>query len=169
MNQKMIAVLGLSLTLAPLAAQAHGRHWHDRDDDDDDQVQVSPPPVQPGGHYEWRQVNRWIPAHGEQVFVPGFCGVRPWFHRVVCTPGHYGQRWVPGHYEQAGQWVWIADPVQTYPQYQEPAPAYPQDPDEQYPESAPPAYPEQVAPSGFELRAGPRGVSVGVQIAAERR
>lgn len=166
MNQKLIAVLGVSLTLAPFAAQAHGRHWHHDDDDDRDEVvRVAPPPAQPGGHYEWRGVNRWVAGRGEQVFVPGSCAVRPWFHRVVCRPGYYGQRWIPGHYEQGGQWVWVPDPVQTYPQYQEPAPSYPE---EDEPAPSGPVEPAP-APSEFQLNAGPGGVSVGVRLTADVR
>lgn len=167
MKHKMLAVLGLSLALAPLAAQAHDRD-HDGDwDDDDDQVQTAPPQAQPGGHYEWRSVNQWVPAQAQQYVVPGSCFTRGWgwHHRTFCSPSHYETRVIPGHYIQGGQWVWVADPAPVYPQYPDPD-QYPQYPDsnEQYaPDPAPQQY--QPAPTGgFDLRVGPRGVRVGLHV-----
>jgi hypothetical protein len=150
MTNKILVVLGASLALIPLAAQAHDHdgRWRDREV----AVRPAPPLHQPDGHYEWRTVNQWVPEHSEAVVVPGEC-VRRGRHgrRVVCRPSHTEQRWVAGQYVQNGQWVWVANPAPIYPAYGNYAPP------------APPRH-VPVTPSGFELEAGPGGVRVGIHL-----
>lgn len=64
------------------------------------------------GHYELRPVNRWVEGRYEEYYVAGRCEVRrhhrhPRHARRYCTEGYLAQRWVPGHYVQASEYVWV--------------------------------------------------------------
>lgn len=126
MNNTLLAVAALSLSLAPLAAKAQpvpppGTHAAVA-------VQprtvvpvraVRPPPpatVRPGGHYVWRTENVWIPARTEWVQEDAQrCRVNPAGHVKCKTVKHPRTvaRTIPGHYEASGRWVWV--PYETIP------------------------------------------------------
>ncbi len=64
------------------------------------------------GRYERRMVSRWVQGRYESVWVPETCEARGSHHRYhyrpkFCVAAHYEQRWVPGHYEQVQDWVWV--------------------------------------------------------------
>lgn len=67
------------------------------------------PPGHERGRYELQTVQRWVPGHYEQVWVPEQCRTGHW-GRTRCRPGYSEQQWVPGRYEQAQQWVWVRTP-----------------------------------------------------------
>jgi hypothetical protein len=122
MNHKHTLIgLALSLsTLLPTAALAH-----------DYGASLPPPPPGAGtynagrydghsasgvpshrGRYESRTVNRWVPGRSVSVWVPESCswrgGGRHHHHRPkFCVAAHYEQRWVPAHYEQVQEMVWV--------------------------------------------------------------
>ncbi|MEW6435404.1 MAG: hypothetical protein AB1730_28240 [Myxococcota bacterium] len=85
-------------------------------------VAQRPPPIpivapqqSPHGRYEWRDVQRWVPATSTQVWVEGRCvtrrhGRRGRFEHTRCTPGHYETVTTPGRYETRQEWVWVAFP-----------------------------------------------------------
>lgn len=100
----------------PLAAwaptpQAYGQ-WAERPS--------RPPPGRPAfdpvpGHYEQRTVSAWVEGRYEQRFVPEKC--RQSHHsrhgregKWRCRPAHEVRTWIPGHYEQRPQWVWVELP-----------------------------------------------------------
>jgi hypothetical protein len=66
-----------------------------------------PPPARQNGRYELRQVQKWVAGHYAQVWVGQDCSDQSRRYIRKCEPGHYEQRWVPGHYEQAEEWVWV--------------------------------------------------------------
>lgn len=69
------------------------------------------------GHYELRDVQRWVEGHYADVWVPERCReLPPRRHlrfgrvrkaKVVCDPGHYESRWIPGQYIVTQRWVWV--------------------------------------------------------------
>lgn len=64
------------------------------------------------GRYEMRSVQRWVEGSYRSVFVPRTCEVvRRGAYRgratEVCRGGGYQQQWVPGHYENVQDWVWV--------------------------------------------------------------
>ena len=76
-----------------------------------------PEPVsRPGGRYELRTVQNWVPGHHERVWVPEQCETRYKRHsrRTVCRDGYYDERWVEGYYQQADQWVWVPAPERPH-------------------------------------------------------
>lgn len=121
--KKTLIPAALIAALAPLAAFAdhvryddddgyathHERGWHQR----------------PHGRYEMRPVQRWVPGHYQQVWVPEQCRVKyRWYgERVRCRPGFYDSRWVPGHVEVAQQWVWVPYSP-DFNRWQSPPPPY---------------------------------------------
>lgn len=69
-----------------------------------------PEPVsRPGGRYELRTVQNWVPGHHERVWVPEQCHTKYKKHgrRTVCRDGYYDERWVEGYYQDVEQWVWV--------------------------------------------------------------
>lgn len=115
-TKTLMAAAALSLAL-PLAARANDQ-WRP----------AEPQPVQANlwegdrapdarharrGRYEQRVVQRWVEGRYEQVWVPEQCfqgeRQRGWWRQAgtYCVPAHYDQRWVPGHYQQVTQWVWV--------------------------------------------------------------
>ena len=77
----------------------------------------TPPPPEPPrsrwprqrGRYELQTVRKWVPGHYEQVWVEQVCKYKHKPHRYVtkCRGGYYEQRWVPGYYQTAQEWVWV--------------------------------------------------------------
>ena len=108
------------------AANAGDRRDHRRDDDRRGgrpsliSVHVhgpgchhAPEPVsRPGGRYELRTVQNWVPGHHERVWVPEVCHTKHRKHsrKTVCRDGYYDERWVEGYYQQAEEWVWVPAP-----------------------------------------------------------
>jgi hypothetical protein len=79
------------------------------------QPRPPPPPIpQNRGRYELRTVDRWVEGYYVSEWVPEQCiQVRrhgPRHKRVRCEPGYDSQRWVPGHYQQVEEWVWVPAP-----------------------------------------------------------
>ena len=102
--------LSLAAAAALFAAPALADHDDcapQRDDDNqDNQVQPAQPSfvTRDDGHYELRTFQTWEEGRYQPVWVAGACfGGRP----QVCQPGDYRQDWVPGHYAEAQQYVWV--------------------------------------------------------------
>jgi hypothetical protein len=77
-------------------------------------VPVNQPVPGARGHYETRQVQQWVEGRYENVYVAQQCHLqsnirKPWKQKQICTPAHYTQRWVPGHYVTVTQQVWVQD------------------------------------------------------------
>jgi hypothetical protein len=58
------------------------------------------------GHYELRDVQRWVDGQWNQVFVPGACTVSPWGQQQ-CADGSYQNVWQEGHYMTVQERVWV--------------------------------------------------------------
>jgi hypothetical protein len=83
----------------------HSAHRHSADCEH----RPAAPPVNAGrGRYELRAVSTWIEGQWLRDYVPGSCVQKR--HRVKCTDGHYVDRWVPAHYAETQQWVWVSYP-----------------------------------------------------------
>lgn len=63
-------------------------------------------PANPG-RYELRTVQRWVPGHYEEVWVPERCQPRGRHFHMKCRGGYYDRRWEPGRYETVQDWVWV--------------------------------------------------------------
>jgi hypothetical protein len=74
------------------------------------------PVSRPGGRYELRTVQSWVPGHHERVWVPEVCHTKHKKHsrRTVCRDGYYDERWVEGYYRQAEEWVWVPAPERPH-------------------------------------------------------
>ncbi len=72
------------------------------------------PPGRSGGRYELHTVSRWVDGHYVKDWVPERCHeVRrrgPRHKRMHCEGGYYTDRFVPGHYQQVEEWVWVPAP-----------------------------------------------------------
>lgn len=109
-------MLGLALGAAlavPTAAFArdrghdHGRqHRNERNWSHYDHRRLPPPPVGQRGRYEWRTVSTWVDGRWAEQYVPGRC-VTNRRGNQKCWAGHTERRWVPAHYEDLAQWVWV--------------------------------------------------------------
>lgn len=69
------------------------------------------PPVhhQPGGRWELRTTQHYVPGVAQQVWVDGQCTGnprKPWKQR--CTPGRWVTTETAGRYETRQDWVWVA-------------------------------------------------------------
>lgn len=80
----------------------YDRHWEYRD-----YRRVPPPPPNARGSYQWQTVSTWVDGGWDQQYVPAGCEIRPFTGRQRCWEAHYDRRWVPGHYENIQQWVWV--------------------------------------------------------------
>jgi hypothetical protein len=99
-----------ALCFAPAAAFADGRFGHRATSP---QVHVPPPPPvdsRAHGRYELRPVSQWVEGHWMQSWVPEQCVRMGRRGRLKCTPAHHTRQWVPGHYQQVEQWVWVPHP-----------------------------------------------------------
>lgn len=68
------------------------------------------PPMtsQPTGRYELRTVQKWVDGHYVRDWVPETCVYKGKKRRKVkCTEGYYTDRFVPGHYQNVEEWVWV--------------------------------------------------------------
>ena len=63
----------------------------------------------PGGYYELRMVDAWMPAQAVQDVVPQTCRTHGGRHnKVKCWGGYTTTRVIPAHYEAREQWVWVS-------------------------------------------------------------
>lgn len=120
----------LSLFAAALLVPAAARADHPESRYDDDQrsewrehrhdascrhgdVPAGTPIRRGPGRYELRTISVWVDGFSNRVWVPESCHVvkrhprKPWKDKTVCEPAHYESRWVPGHYENRTEWVWV--------------------------------------------------------------
>ncbi len=108
----------VGVTPGSLEVHVHGNacgHEHDRDDDrwrdrdSRDEYQPSARVVRrPGGFYELRAVDVWVPAQVVEEVTPQQCREHGGKHRKVkCWGGYTTTRVIPAHYEAREQWVWV--------------------------------------------------------------
>ncbi len=57
------------------------------------------------GHWELRDVQKWVDGQWNQVLVPGRCFMTRWGQR--CTPGSYQNVWQEGRYVTVQERVWV--------------------------------------------------------------
>ena len=127
MSYKMMVGAALTLSMVPLAARAddYGQQYSQYAQPTYAQPQYQQPGIAVGepapidrrgdrtGRYELRTVQRFVQGQYQQTWVPEQCSLRErqrgWYRQAaqVCVPAHYEQRWMPGHYESAQQWVWV--------------------------------------------------------------
>lgn len=108
--------VGVSVTPGSLDVHVHsatcGHHHHDDydDDSDSDRWQRRDRVVhRPGGYYERRTVDVWVPARTVEHVVPARCREHGGKHRKVkCKGGYVETRVIPGYYEPREEWVWVA-------------------------------------------------------------
>lgn len=67
------------------------------------------------GRWELQTVQRWVEGRMEQRWVEPVCYGRRHWRR--CTEGGYQNVWVPGHYEDRQEWVWVAPPARHHARF----------------------------------------------------
>jgi hypothetical protein len=107
--------VGVTVTPGSVDLHVHSAtcgHHVDESDYDDDSDRWSPRERvvhRPGGFYELRMVDVWIPAQRVEQVVPQQCREHGGkHHKLKCKGGYVETRVIPGRYESREQWVWVA-------------------------------------------------------------